>query len=342
MDIHSKSYLKYISKKTLNLFHHHKKNSRKDIFIFSSFRSGSTWLAELIKSQKGVKFPISPNKIEFLENIDDYYKQIEQRPYYLQLSEKEKEIIKDYIDKTSKGKLVYGRRYVDIFSKNHSFISERSIYRLLRSNYLIDWFNSNFDIHSIYLLRHPIAASLSRKKIWSKSDNPSYWSPNNNYFLNSNYFIDNFLSSEEKSYLEKKLKTASTLERFIISWSLENLSQIRKIQSDNLNYNTILLTYEDLLINTKKVVNFLYDELNLNNKEKILKKIDTPSSTVNYSDDKTKTKFANDEYDPEYLLTKWQKDVSKQEERSIFEIINRLGIEIYKFDEIMPLSKFLI
>ncbi|MGM0500879.1 MAG: sulfotransferase domain-containing protein, partial [Bacillota bacterium] len=301
MNILSKSFLKYITKKILNSFHHHKNTNKKDIFIFSSFRSGSTWLAELIKSQKGIKFPISPNKIEYLENINDYYKQIKTRPYYLELTDKEKEIIINYVNNTSTGKLVFGRRYVDIFSANHSFITERSVYRLLRSNYLINWYNSNFNIHSIYLLRHPIAASLSRKKIWCDTKNPDYWKPINSYFLNSNYFVNNFLSHDQKVYLENKLKNASILEQFIISWALENLSQIKKIQSNNLSKDIIFITYEDLLINTKKVVDFLNTQLNLNNKEKILKKIDAPSSTVNYSDNKTKIKFANNEYDPEYL-----------------------------------------
>ncbi|MFW6001267.1 MAG: sulfotransferase domain-containing protein [Halanaerobium sp.] len=342
MNKNSKDIIKYLAKKTLNIFHYHKDSCKKDIFIFSSFRSGSTWLAELIKSQAGIKFPISPNKIEFLPNIDDYYKQIKKRPYYLNLSEKEKEIIKNYIINTSSGKLIYGRRYVDIFSRNHSFISERSIFRLLRSNYLINWFNSNFDIQSIYLFRHPIAASLSRKKIWEKSKNPDYWSSNSRYFLNSSFFSNNFLNSQEKAYLEKKLENAGILEDFIISWALENIAQIRKIQSNNLQKNTIFLSYEDLLINPLKVIDYLMNCLNLTNRKKLLKKLEVPSSTVNYSDHKTKDKFAVQEYDPEYLLTKWKNQITEEEEKEIFEILNRLGIEIYKFDEFMPISKFLI
>ncbi|MFN2340161.1 MAG: sulfotransferase domain-containing protein [Halanaerobium sp.] len=342
MNTHSTGFIKYISKKFLNKLHYQQKSNLKDIFIFSSFRSGSTWLAELIKSQKGIKFAISPNKINLLENIDDYYKQIDNRPYYLKLSQKEEEIIKNYINKTSSGKLIYARRYVDLFSKDHSFINNRTVYRLLRSNYLINWYDQNFNIHPIYLLRHPIAASLSRKKIWERSPNPDYWKSNTKYLLNSDYFVNKYLNQKLYKFLKHRVNNASILEDFIISWCLENLMLIQKIQSNTLKQNIIYLNYEDILIHPKKVINHLSQKLQLNEKDKIFKKINLPSSTVRYSNQETKDKFAEHNYDRCYLLSKWKNQLDKDEEKSIFELINRFGIKIYQKDKLMPASEYLI
>ncbi len=342
MHNHSSNFIKYISKKILNTLHYQQKSDLKDIFIFSSFRSGSTWLAELIKSQKGVKFAISPNKINLLENIDNYYQQINNRPYYVKLSKKEEEIIKNYIYNTSSGKLIYSRRYVDLFSKDHNFINNRTVYRLLRSNYLVNWYNKNFDIHPIYLLRHPIAASLSREKIWKRSPNPEYWKSNAEFLLNSDYFVNNFLNKDLSDYLKKYLKDANNLEKFVISWCLENLGLIKKIQTNTLEQGIIYLNYEDLLINPEKVINYLSQKLKLNEKEKILKKIKLPSSTVRYSSQKTKNKFAEDNYDPSYLLQKWKDSIDRDAEKSIFEILNRFGINIYQKDKLMPAPEYLL
>ncbi|MFW5998850.1 MAG: hypothetical protein ACOCP5_03770 [Halanaerobiaceae bacterium] len=333
--------ISYYLKKVLNHLHIHQKLDKKDIFIFSTFRSGSTWLAEIIKSQPKIKFPVSPNKIEFLNYIDSYYKKIKPRPYYINLSEEEKKVLKNYIIKASRGEIVYGRRYVDLFSSDHSFISNRSVFRLLRSCYLLDWYHREFDIYTLYLIRHPIAASLSRKRVWKKSSNPSYWSANNHYFLNSNYFKENYLDPDLERYLKAKLTNCSELEDFIITWCLENWPLIKKIQSqDELEF--IGLTYEDLLMNSREVISFLGEELELPDQEKMMEQLKIPSSTVRYSDKQTKSNFKNYSYNKEYLLKKWRKQVSSREEKEIFDILEHFGINIYKPDKFMPEEKYLM
>lgn len=332
----------YYFKQILNKLHYHRETGKKDIFIFSTFRSGSTWLAEIIKSQPKVKFPISSNKIEFLNDIDDYYKTIKPRPFYIYLSAEEKQVLKDYIKKTSRGQLVYGRRYTDLFSRYHSFITERSVFRLLRSSYLLDWFNNNFDIHIIYLFRHPIAASLSRKKIWENSSNPSYWSPNNDYFLKSDYIRKNYLNSKLRRYLKEKLKSCTQLEKFITTWCLENLPVIRKVQSMKHRPEFIVLTYEDLLMNPEKVITFLCRKLDLEDEQKMKSQLQIPSSTVRYSDDRTKNKFENRTYDQEYLLKKWKNEVSDETEKSIFAVLKKFRVEIYREGDFMPDPEYLV
>ncbi|MFW6238195.1 MAG: sulfotransferase domain-containing protein [Halanaerobiales bacterium] len=329
----------YFIKKFLNLFHYHRKNDKKDIFVFSSFRSGSTWLAEIIHSEPGVKFPISPNKIEFLEPIDSRYKKIQPRPFYIRLSAKEKKIIADYIRKASRGEIVYGQRYVDLFSRSHNFVTERSVFRLLRSTYLIDWIIDEFDIHSLYLIRHPIATSLSRKKIWQKSNNPSYWKPKIDYIYNSDSFRQNFLTPKLESFLEEKLETCSKLEEFVITWCIENLPPIRKIQEGKNQF--IFLTYEDLLINSKKVLSFICEHLYLENKKLMLERIHIPSSTVRYSDRKTKDKFNKNTYSQEYLLKKWKKEVTTTEIEKVQIILNAFDIHIYNASSFMPQTEYL-
>ncbi|MGM0370215.1 MAG: sulfotransferase [Bacillota bacterium] len=337
-----KSKLKYGIKKILNFLHIHQKSEKKDIFIFSTFRSGSTWLEEIIKNQPGIKFPVSPNKIEFLPNIDSYYQSIRSQPYYIHLSEKEKRILKDYVMKASQGKIIYGRRYINLLSPHHSFITDRSVFRLLRSCYLLDWFKKTFNGHIIYLVRHPIATCLSRKKVWENATNPSYWSFKIEHFLQSDYFRENYLKQDLESFLQEKLSQSTKLEKFVIGWCLENLGLLRRVQKLEGKTDFIFLTYEDLLLNPAKVINYLRDKLQLEDLDKMLAQVNVPSSTVKYSDDKTKDNFKSSTYDKEFLLKKWKKGVSEKEEKEIFEIINHFGINIYKVDSFMPEEKYLL
>ncbi|MGM0501753.1 MAG: sulfotransferase [Bacillota bacterium] len=337
-----KSKLKYGIKKILNFVHFHQNSDKKDIFIFSTFRSGSTWLEEIIKSQPRIKFPVSPNKIEFLDNIDSYYKLIRPQPYYIHLSKKEKEILKDYVMKASRGEIVYGRRYVNLFSTHHSFITDRSVFRLLRSCYLLDWFKKTFNCHIIYLVRHPIATCLSRKKVWENSTNPSYWSFKIEHFLQSDYFRANYLKQGLGKFLQEQVPRSTELEKFVISWCLENLSLLRRVQKLEGQTDFIFLTYEDLLLNSTKVINYLRDKLQLEDLDKMLAQVNIPSSTVKYSDDRTKSNFKSSTYDKEFLLKKWEKEVSKKEEKKIFDIINQFGINIYKVNSFMPEEKYLL
>ncbi|MFW6282270.1 MAG: sulfotransferase domain-containing protein, partial [bacterium] len=197
------------------------------------------------------------------------------------------------------------------------------------------------NIYSILLTRHPIAASLSRKKVWESAVNPSYWGPKNRYFLNSDYVKNNFLTPELEKFLKMKNREGTILEKFIISWCLENLPLINKIHPDE-NNNYIFLTYEDLLMNSQEVISYLSEELNLPDKNLMLKKIRKPSSTVRYSDKKTRKNFKNDTYNKDFLLKKWKKDIPEEMEKKIFDIIDKFEIDIYKKGRFMPVEKYLI
>ncbi|MFW5735799.1 MAG: hypothetical protein ACOCXB_00420, partial [Halanaerobium sp.] len=143
-------------------------------------------------------------------------------------------------------------------------------------------------------------------------------------------------------YLKSKLKNSGVLEKFVISWALENFSMIQRAQSKKLNENIIFVTYENLLINPEKIINYLSKKLDLSAPETMLKKIKVPSSTVNYSDDQTKNKFAANNYDPQYLLKKWKKEVRPDTEKEIFNILKKLNINIYQLDRFRAQDEFII
>ena len=52
--------LTHFAKKVLNRIHVHINKGKKDIFIFSTPRSGSTWLMQILGSNKGVKKVYEP------------------------------------------------------------------------------------------------------------------------------------------------------------------------------------------------------------------------------------------------------------------------------------------
>ncbi|MFW6015827.1 MAG: sulfotransferase domain-containing protein [bacterium] len=330
--------------KLLELIHFHKSSSKKDIFIFTTFRSGSTWLAEIIESQPRIKFsgapPLSPDKVEYFNNICNYTDIIKPRWQYCNLDIKESELIKEYISKIKNGKILNSRRYGNLFSKNHNFITDRTVIRYLRSCALIDWFCDNFDDYTIFLSRHPIPTSLSRLKIWNRNDKIKYWGYYIEDFLKSDYYTSTFLTNDLLKYVNYKYKVSNDLEKFVLSWCLEFLPIMKKMNKLKKNNNFIILTYEEMVLNTDKVIQLLSNKLQLDNRDRMFRQAKIPSTTVRHSDENTRIKFENGDYGQRYLIEKWKKEIDINQEKKIFEIIDKFNIDMYNYGNVLPKDNY--
>lgn len=333
--------LTYQIKKMINKLHVHRDSEKKDIFIFSSFRSGSTWLTQMLRSQQGVKFPIPPEKISYLSYLDEEYDERFRRPYFIRYRSEETRLIKKYIHSACSGDAVYSRRYRDIFSYYHNFITNRSIFRLLRSNYLASWYRKKFDIRTIFLLRHPLATSVSRWKIWLNSGYSPYWGSKHSEILDSNFVQEHYLSSDQITYLKDMLNHSAPLMTLVISWALENLPLIEEIQHAGLNDDFFFITYEDLLLDPEHSIESLGNWLNLEEPEKIYDELQKPSSTVKYSEQNREDEFFEN-YDRNRFIQRWKQEVQPETEKEGFEVMEQLGIDIYAEGKQLPKDRYRI
>ncbi|MCF8011590.1 MAG: sulfotransferase [Clostridiales bacterium] len=316
-------------KKFINIFHFHEKSRKRDIYIFSTPRSGSTWLMELIQTQPKIKVVAEPliNK----ELINNYHQLSKPQWRYIQVNQEDAEKMYDYFTNLSKGKIP-AITYFNVFSRYHSFLTDRTLFKILRANDLIGWLNDNFEMDGIYLIRHPIPSCLSRAK--------NNWDYYIDLYVQNKAFCDINLNDDLIDVIENIKKNGTILQKFIVSWCLENLSIVKKIKNKELSDNFILLTYEELVMNPYKVIDMLSEKLNLEKKKRMYKKIQTPSSTTHFSSTKTK-KVMKHKYDRDYLIRKWKDEINNEEEKEIFKILKKFNIDIYKYNQLMPSAKYL-
>ena len=93
---------------------------------------------------------------------------------------------------------------------------------------------------AIYLIRHPLSNSLSRSRLG--------WSSYISEFSRSSKLKET-LTKDALQLIERGKLRGDELDLMILSWCLENLMAIRAYQNKTLPVNTMLLRYEDLLVN---------------------------------------------------------------------------------------------
>ena len=281
---------------------------------------------EMIASQPNIKAACEP--LLFNRDIlDDYL--VQRRDRYISLNKKESDNLKDYFSKLANGELYHGRTYNNILSKEHSFITNRTVFKILRGNDLIEWFEKNFDGEIIYLIRHPISISLSR--IRNKWDNYI------DLYLESEYFKGNQLNKSQIKFINSINKTGTKLEKFVLSWCLENYKIYNKVKKKK-KYN--LISYEELTINTKGISKYLAKKLDLNDWEVMYRTTNNPSAGIKHSTNKIKKSIVKK--DKEYLIRRWKEEVGDKEEKQCFDILNEFNIDLYEYGNFMPVDKYII
>lgn len=309
----------------INFFLRHKKKD-KDVYIFSTYRSGSTWLAEIIYTFPKFKYvqePLASSK----RKIAKYIAPIEPTDTYLfhkTLAQKENNL-KKYIVNQAKGKYVTSRRY-DIMSESFEYHTTRSVIKLLRASALIEWFYENFsDELFLILFRHPIPTALSKLKTGIKKD---YRETLEKYFSNKNY-CDAYLSGSLITYIQES--SFNPLEKAIVIWCLDNKPLFDFYAYKKSKENVLMLTYEDMVLKPEEIVNTLCDFMKIDRTKIPTKSLNKKSASTRYN---TENKNYNDNAE---LISGWRKkDVSKEQEAKIFLILKQFNIDLYQCGKDTP------
>ena len=228
----------------------HRQGQKPNIFLFSTPRSGSTWLMELIASQKGIKacnepFNIRKSHIVKTLGISDWK---------VLANEASLPVLKKYLDDYVAGKLPLA--YFDLlpYEKQHQYFTNRIIFKILFAGEdHIDWFQKNFNAPALFLIRHPLPVSLSREQL-----------PRLHSYLNSDY--RNNFTEEQIKEAGKIIEKGSKLEQAVLDWCFQNVPPLKKPAKTQLT-----ITYEQLVLDPVPIINKLTEVLSLENKEKCWK-----------------------------------------------------------------------
>ena len=291
-----------------------------NIFLFSTPRSGSTWLSEMILSQPGFRDCDQP-----LDVRNVYVREKLGIATWDELHDRRADhALKPYLQAICAGRI----RGLATLGSHHRLISCRLVFKIQNGwQERIAWMQESFGGRVVLLLRHPIAVTLSRQQF-----------PRLNAFLDSDYahqFGDEALAMARRIVAE-----GSRFEQGILHWCFENALPLRQYQSDPTKPDWTVLTYEQLVSDPERIVPLLADVLDLPDPAAIMGQISKPSRTTSKSSAEAKTMVESD--NRRHLISKWRKAASEEDERRAFEIVEAFGIDAYRPGEMMPAETYLL
>jgi hypothetical protein len=299
----------------------HKPSNKKNIFIFSMPRSGSTWLQELIWTQKGIKYCNEPlnirnKKIKELSGISNWEELYD---------EKNKDKLIQYFKKHCDGKIKWMNP--SPLRKNYNAFTDRMVFKIINGGeYLINEISDKCNGKIVYLLRHPIPVALSRKIL-----------PRLEVLCSKNV-IGKFPRDIQTLAL-KIIENDDFLEKAILSWCIQN-----KIALDQKRDDWLIITYEQLVVESRPVIDKLVKELDLEDSDKIFNQLNIPSRVTVQSGKEKSNKIKNKENsESRDFIELWRLKVDSEKEAELFRIIDLFGLgDIYQEGSSYPTTKYLI
>lgn len=313
------SFLKYLLKSNSNI---HRQGSRKNIFLFATARGGSTWVMEIIASQPGFKYYDEPFNIrrDNVKKTNLFNSWDALMPGCSEHGE-----VLSYLKMLEKNEM----RFMNPppFRKNHRFFTNRIVFKIHELEHMINEIKDRCNGCILYLLRHPVANTISRSVF-----------PRLHEFIDSPYY-QNLLSSDQQKEIKIIFEQGTTFQKGILSWCYENLLPLKHL--DTSDWTTI--TYEEILLNPIRSCELFKENLFLDNVGLMLKSIDEPAVNISMSKTDTLNLMKSDNHTERRkgLVEKWKFKVTEENEKMAFDILSLFNIDAYVYDRHIATSRYL-
>lgn len=318
------NYLKFnyknpILQKLISVYNIHRPGAKKNVFIFSMPRSGSTWLMELIWSQPGFKYCNEPLNIKDVS----MQKKTGIAGYKDLYSDGVKSRLIAYFKGIAEGKI----HFLDPkpFRKYFRIFTNRIVFKVIHGgekfiNEIADSCNGNV----IYLLRHPIPVALSRRELPRMNE------------LCSDFVLKHFSEEERRLALELN-KSGDEMERRMLAWCIQNKFALMQRRDD-----WVVITYEQLTVDPNPVIAKIATAFDLPLPDKILEHISIPSAVSVQSERSAVDLMKEAGKNREELIGKWRKKIAKEEEIRLMNICLQFNMHIYSAGSVLPKKEWLI
>lgn len=304
------------------LARYHRPGQQPNIAIWSSARSGSSWLMELIASQPGFVFvdePLHPGNML----AADWIPGTDADAWQFLLPNPEREqVFRERFSAIESGSPTPGMPRIR--SGFYRWRTNRIVYKLLRAKDLMPWFEDTFDWQTVYLLRHPLATAISRKVF-----------PRLPLFLENEAYRTTYLDDRQLHLARAIVQDGSPVEQAVLDWVLQNLPALQQAETRN----WLIVHYEDLVRHPAGVIARLAGGLDLPEPERMLRRVNAPSGSVVQSDATTRQAFRQATGpDTDFLLSRWREKLSAGDEQAAFRILDAFEIRRYQPGHDLPVS----
>lgn len=323
--IHLNPFLNDIRIEICNLLNFHIKGNHKDIFLFTSARSGSTLLEKIIASQPGIEYIFEPLN---WKRFNTRRTKIQPNYRYIYSDPDRIAAFKLYFDDIFNNKITI-HFPMAFWRKTFSFRPERFVMKFINGKNHINWFEENYDIHVVYLIRNPIATTLSRINWGWKDFNMRF-----KYMLEDPFFNE-LIPQNLIEFSRQKLFYGNEIEQFITGWSLENYIPLKKLDKKN----WLVVSYEELILDEDNVMLKLKNGLNLTNLDAMKKHLRKPSGSESAYREKKQIMSQTDYDAKKKLVSDWKSKISNEDLIKSYSILDKFDLNIYSNNDYKPKLK---
>ncbi|MFX0202291.1 MAG: sulfotransferase [Candidatus Hodarchaeota archaeon] len=302
----------------------YRRGKYKNIFLLGSRRSGSTHLSRILSCDRGVRLIDQPFDLfkphTQVGRIKAAHLPSMPNSQFITLSDGQEVLVRKYISRILEGRL---KPLGGIERWGFPFLANRTVLKICNASPLIDWFNAQFNVSIVYLLRHPISQALS--VIWNK------WGITARAYINNESFVRSYLDRDKSKLAHEILSKGTYFEKAILNWCLENIVPLKHCGSE-----VLAITYEDLVLDPVATIKLLSNRLGLKNIRGMLRMIRVPSQPA-FSEEKTKDAIR--EGKREFLIGRWREQVSVKQLDYARRILETFGIFEYRIDSPLPAER---
>jgi sulfotransferase family protein len=304
--------LKHAVKSISNI---HRADGRPNVLLFSTPRSGSTWLMELIWTQPSFKYCNQP-----LSLFNPLVRKHLGLDRWEALYESDSiPTLERYFRELCEGRLRFTNP--SPLRGHYRPITHRIVFKEIHGCAdRINWFRDTFNARIAYLIRHPIAVAISSEQF-----------PMLDAFLGTAY-RDHF-SHEQLGFADRIVTSGSPLEQGVLSWCLQNSVPLREASDD-----WAVVTYEQLVVDPAPVIHELAAKLELPAPDRMRDALTVPSVNVKIkSSEETQHLLYETKSDrrPD-LVNKWRRKIGASEEARAMEILSTFKLDVYRRGDVFP------
>jgi len=204
--------------------------------------------------------------------------------------------------------------------------TERVVFQMTNVTALCKWFDGEFDVNTIVLLRHPIPTALSIIQ--------QGWEPEDWEFVTHDGFVARHLTTEQLACAKHLVAEGSLLERHVLDWALKMLVPVRALES-GLHPDWQVVTYEQMVLEPIPVLQQVAAKFDFPHLEPMLAQVRRPSRSVT-------PETADRVDDAGYLLDRWRERITSAEESQLLDIPRAFGLDVYEAGRRLAASPFLL
>lgn len=293
----------------------HRPDGRANVLLYSTPRSGSTWLMELIWSQPGFKTCNQPLYLEHPAvrahlGIDDW-----DELYSVGATDK----LEAYLGAICTGRI--GFTNPNPLRRYYRPISHRIVFKEIHApGDRVNWMRDTFNARVVYLVRHPIAVTISSER----------W-PTLPALMRSDY--RRHFTAEQLAAAERIFERGTDLDRGVLMWAMHNAVPLREATGD-----WVVVSYEQLVLDPEPVIRELATKLELPDPNRMRRRLGVPSVNVQFKSTEETRRLLNEGADDKrpLLVEKWRKKVGRRDEARVMTILDVFGIDVYRDGDVLP------